>query len=41
MQHPVSVVRFLACGVLDDKDKRERKRKRERERERKPVTVII
>jgi len=34
MQHPVSMVRFLACIVLDDKDKRESKRKRERERER-------
>jgi hypothetical protein len=32
VQHPVSMVRFLACTVLDDKDKRERKRERERER---------
>jgi hypothetical protein len=33
MQHPVSVVRFLACGVLDDKDKREREKEKEKRKE--------
>jgi hypothetical protein len=33
MLHPVSVVRFLACGVLDDKDKREREKEKEKRKE--------